>query len=485
MKTTRPASTPSAAASGIRAAAEAKAGEEHSRSVAAVTPPAPGGSPTTRSASTSPAAGPRDTAAGAKAGEGQPCACAPENPPALSGPRTSRTASKPPVADCTTGGPGAKAGEEPTARTPAPKTRPAPYGHPTGAEATIRASAPVTPTARLLLPAGASEDVWRAARLTGVGGSDVAAILGMDGHGGALRVWLEKTGQAPERRDARLERSARRGHRLEGLVAEFFAEESGLTVIDSPGTLQHVDHPHWIANPDRLTVAPDDQARDELGVLECKSRTWRSARVEGWHGDEAPDGPSLQAHWYLTVTGYRHAYVAGLIDDDLEWWRLERDDELCGLLADAVDRFWHDHVLAGLPPKPDGSQATTELLARLWDAREEATVEVDPVETMLLKRRRRALRQEITVRDNELTEVENQLRANAGDAEVATIGGRVAYTWRQNGQFAAARFREAEPELAAQYTHLVPAVDTERLAADHPEIYRKYRARVLRVPSEG
>ncbi|MEV7684518.1 YqaJ viral recombinase family protein [Streptomyces bungoensis] len=322
-------------------------------------------------------------------------------------------------------------------------------------------------------------------RQAGIGGSDVAAILGMDTYRGPLHVWLEKTGQAPERRDTRLDRSARRGHRLEGLVAEFFAEESGLTVLDAPGTLQHVDRPYWIANPDRLVVAPDTAGRDELGIWEGKTRTWRSARLEGWHSEEAPDRPALQAHWYLTVTGYRFAYVAGLIDDDLEWWRLERDDELCDLLADAVDRFWCEHVLTGIPPKADGLQATAELLARLWDAREEATVEVDPVETMLLKQRRRELKEELEDLGNQLTEVENQLRANAGTAEVATIGGRPAYTWRQNGQFAAARFRDAEPELAAQYSHLIRAVDTERLARELPEIYRKYRARVLRVPSEG
>ncbi|MFJ4365127.1 YqaJ viral recombinase family protein [Streptomyces chartreusis] len=381
---------------------------------------------------------------------------------------------------------GAKAGEEPPGRTPAPATRLASYGPTaTGPESSDRVSGPVTPTARLLLPAGAPEAVWRGARQLGIGGSDVAAILGMDSHGGALRVWLEKTGQARPERDARLARSARRGHALEGLVAEFFAEESGLTVLASPGTLQHVDHPHWIANPDRLTAAPDGQARDELGVLECKTRTWRSARVENWRGDEAPDGPALQAHWYMTVTGYQFAYVAGLIDDDLEFFRLERDEELSGLLADAVDRFWHDHVVTGLPPKPDGSEATTELLARLWDAREEASVEVDPVDTMLLKQRRRELREHITELDDELTEIENHMRQLAGDAEVATIGGKPAFTWRQNGQFAHARFRAAEPELAAAYTRLVPAVDTKRLEAERPETYRKYRARVLRVPSEG
>ncbi|MET9081383.1 lambda-exonuclease family protein [Streptomyces sp. NPDC004237] len=364
----------------------------------------------------------------------------------------------------------------------APETRPASYGTPTGPEAWSRAFGPVTPTARLLLRAGAPEAQWHAARAAGIGGSDVAAILGMDPHRGPLHVWLEKSGRAPQQRDARLERAARRGHALEGLTSEFFAEESGLTVLDSPGTLQHVDHPHWIANPDRLVVAPD---HDELGVLECKSRTWRSARIEGWHGDEAPDRPAIQAHWYLTVTGYRFGYLAGLIDDELEWFRLERDDELCALLADAVDRFWHDHVVADVPPKADGSQATVDLLAQLWNARAEAAIEVDPVEAMFLNQRRRELKDKIGVLADELTTVENQMRQLAGSSEIATVGGRPVFTWRQNGQFAHARFRAAEPELAAQYTHMIPAVDADRLAAEHPEIYRTYRARVLRTPSEG
>jgi putative phage-type endonuclease len=223
---------------------------------------------------------------------------------------------------------GAKAGEG--LATEAPKTPPAPYGF-------------TAPTARLLLPAGAAAEVWQATRATGVGGSDVAAILGMDAHRGALAVWLEKTGQAPQRRDARLERSARRGHRLESLVAEFFAEETGLTVLDSPGTLQHVDHPHWIANPDRLTVATAGIGRDDVSVLECKSRTWRSARFEGWHGEEAPDRPAIQAHWYLTVTGYRTAYRGH--------HRAARPSVGCQRRGDGRGRSRRDDAAQAAPPR--------------------------------------------------------------------------------------------------------------------------------------
>ncbi|MEV4033455.1 YqaJ viral recombinase family protein [Streptomyces umbrinus] len=390
-----------------------------------MTRPAPGEYPTTRSASTPPSDGPRAAVPGAKAREGLVSVTAPETSPALSG----------------------------------------------------------FPTARLVLPADAPEDQWHAVRRAGVGGSDVAAILGMDRYRGPLHVWRAKRGQLEQEHSTRLDRAARRGHRLEGLVAEFFAEETGHTVVDAPGTLQHIDHPHWLANLDRIAYRPEEPA--DPAVLECKSRTWRAARAENWKGDQAPDGPSLQSCWYMAVTGYRAAYVAGLVDDDFVWFRLERDEELIGMLTAAVDTFWTEHVLTGVPPEPDGSQATTELLARLWDAQEEATVEVDPVEAMLLKQRRRALKERIETLGEDLNEVENQMRTMLGRAEVATVGGRTAFTWRQNGNFAPARFRQAEPALAAEYVRRVPVVDTERLAADHPETYRKYRARVLRAPSEG
>lgn len=442
MKTPRPESKPSAAAEGTPAAAEAKAEEERTRTTAPETPPAPGEVPSACSASTPPAVGLTGAAAGAKAGEGS--LNAPETLPA------------------------------PSRYTAGPETNPPASGP---------APTPAFPTARLLLPAGAPEDAWHAVRRAGVGGSDVAAILGMDPHRGPLGVWNDKCGSARPEQDQRLDRSARRGHRLEGLVAEFFAEDTGCTVIGSPGTLQHVDHPHWIANPDRIVLVPSDG--QDPAVLECKTRTWRSARIEGWRGVEPPDGPSLQAHWYLTVSGYRIAYLAGLLDDELVCFRIERDDELCQLLAHAVDEFWQRYVMTGIPPTADGSAATARLLSRMWEAKEDSTAVVDPVDTTLLLARRRSLSDRADALEEELTAVDSQLKANLGEAEVALMDGRPAYTWRQNGNFAAKAFRQAEPELAAVYTHLAPRVDVKRLAKELPDIYRKYRARRFYVPSEG
>jgi predicted phage-related endonuclease len=80
-----------------------------------------------------------------------------------------------------------------------------------------------------------------------------------------------------------------------------------------------------------------------------------------------------------------------------------------------------------------------------------------------------------------LTEAQKALDAHIqhemGEAEAATIGGRPAFTWKRTGQFSEKRFRTEQPAAADRYTVLVPAIDTDKLAAESPELYAAYRAR--------
>lgn len=64
-----------------------------------------------------------------------------------------------------------------------------------------------------------------------------------------------------------------------------------------------------------------------------------------------------------------------------------------------------------------------------------------------------------------------------GDATVATVAGQPVATWRPTGQFQETKFRNEQPDLARHYVKTVEVIDTERLAADHPDLYTAYRAR--------
>ena len=92
-----------------------------------------------------------------------------------------------------------------------------------------------------------------------------------------------------------------------------------------------------------------------------------------------------------------------------------------------------------------------------------------------------AERDNLTAEIKRLTEARDALDAylqhEMGEAEVALLGGKPAVTWKHTGTFNAKRFTTEQPALADRYTVLVPKLDTDKLAAEAPEVYAAYRGR--------
>lgn len=334
---------------------------------------------------------------------------------------------------------------------------------------------PHFPDGTVIAPPGLPENQWLQLRREGVGGSDIAALLGLDKHKGALELYLEKRGEYTRPHNPDLHRAGRRGKRLEPLVAEFFSEETGHLTVGTPGTLAHRREPWMRVNLDFMVFDPAP------AVLECKTRTWRSGKAEDWTGSEPPDSPTVQACWGMAVTGWRRAYVAGLVDDDFHWWVIERDDELIGHLIQAARRFWFDHVLRGRPPAPDGLDSTKELLAHLWDVKPGSVKIFDPGEVQPQLHERHHLQQQIKQLKKRINEIEGGLRMMLGDAEIAQApNGDPLFSCKPNGTFAHARFREELPETAKAYTRQADVLDIDRLKTEDPNLYTAYRSRVFR-----
>src|SRR5690606_26374463 len=87
--------------------------------------------------------------------------------------------------------------------------------------------------------------------------------------------------------------------------------------------------------------------------------------------------------------------------------------------------------------------------------------------------------------EQQLTEVENQMRDRAGADAVVKAGKGVAWKWAPTGKFSDKSFRENYPDLVDEYTTTVEVIDSARLKAEKPEIHTKCRARVLPVPAKG
>ena len=125
-----------------------------------------------------------------------------------------------------------------------------------------------------------------------------------------------------------LDRAAMWGHLHEPLIAARFAETHGVKTR-RVGLIRHESEPWRLANLDRQVAGcPDGPC-----LLEIKNRSAWKAADWGPSGDPegVPDSEALQTHWYLSVTGYRHAHVGVLINgNDDRYYRVEADDELAG-----------------------------------------------------------------------------------------------------------------------------------------------------------
>lgn len=188
---------------------------------------------------------------------------------------------------------------------------------------------------------------WHDLRLDGVGGSDVAGIMGLSSWASPISIWCEKTGRT-EPTDLSGVEVVEWGTRLEPVVRERFKEaHPELRVIHPDVTLVSVGRPWAHANLDGLIRDPDRG----WGVLEVKT----AQRDKGWYDEDGNETIPLhyqaQVIHYMTVTGYDYAMFAVLIRGSRYVERVfVPDDEDRQRVIDAVDEFWNDYVLADVPP---------------------------------------------------------------------------------------------------------------------------------------
>lgn len=315
--------------------------------------------------------------------------------------------------------------------------------------------------ATVVLEADAPRDEWHAVRQTGIGGSDIAAICGLNPYTSPLEIWLRKTGQTvPRRMDPVLDEAALMGHALEPVIATRFTAVTGLIAYENPGTLRMPDIPWALVNLDRTTE------EDGLpGVVELKSRS--SYALADWE-DETPVDVQVQTQWQLMVTGWSFGYTAALIGGQRTVvHRIERDEQLIDDLLAIAAEFW-GWVTTGTQPPLDGSHATGQLLDRIHAHPSRKDVVADAAEVEKWLAIRRTAKEQMEAADIALTEADNHLKALAGDGTDVYIRGELAYTWRpRKGQIS---WKSAA--LAAD-----PDLD--------PEPYRGESTRVLNIVMEN
>lgn len=230
-------------------------------------------------------------------------------------------------------------------------------------------------------------------RSRGVGASEIGAIVGVNKHRTASDVWLTKR----RGRDLELAPIVQPqddapgvvgprvvGQIAEAAIVELYRRARGVDVVlVEVGTLVHADHPWAMATPDRVELAtvgePQDRSLWRAG-LEAKMVGY-SMRHD-WD-DGLPPYVMCQVQWCMHVSGLARWNVAALRATEYRQLVVDRDDEMIGIIHEAVASFWRDHVLADVPPDAGTSAAAMRLVeARFPGATDEVVDVGDPPEVL-------------------------------------------------------------------------------------------------------
>ncbi len=205
---------------------------------------------------------------------------------------------------------------------------------------------------RKIPTANMSKKEWENLRASTIGGSDAAAILGLNPHKSAYALWAEKTGKViPE--DISGKEAVRLGTDLEDYVAHRFMEKTGKKVRRENYTVFRDDMPYAHANYDRLVIG-------ERAGLEIK--TTNALNLKRFKNGEYPANYYVQACHYLLISGLDRWYLAVLVlGIEFKVFTIERDEAELAALKMAEENFW-EMIQNDLPPEIDGMDSTVDAL---------------------------------------------------------------------------------------------------------------------------
>ena len=280
-----------------------------------------------------------------------------------------------------------------------------------------------------------SHEEWLALRSKYLGGSDAAAVVGLNPNCSPFSLWMEKTGQQPPF-EGNL--ATKVGTYLEEFVAQLFTEQTGKKVRRENQSILNSDYPWAIANIDRAVVGED-------AGLEIKTTSALSIRK--FRGGEYPAKYYVQVMHYLAVTGKQKWYLAVLIGNfDFRVYEIERDEDEIKALMEAECAFWNDHVLPKSPPPPDGEAPTDESLKTLYPESNGESMELFGRDALL--DRYFDLADQIKELQRQQDEIRQTIQLDMGETETGTTDAyKVIWKTQTRSTFDHKRFAADHPDL--------------------------------------
>jgi putative phage-type endonuclease len=213
-------------------------------------------------------------------------------------------------------------------------------------------------------------EAWLVARREGVGGSDAAAIMGVNDYSSALSVYVDKIGAAPP--DDGASEVADWGRIFEAPIVKEYARRSERRVVRGGRLMRSLGARHHLVTLDGVQLSKPPPWAKGPGVAEVKTTGYGAHYEEG-----VPVNVQVQIQWELAVTGAEWATCIWLPFPErrLQWIDIEPHPAFQDVLREKVDAFWQ-RVQRREPPDPDGSEASQLALRALYPEDTEEVIRI-------------------------------------------------------------------------------------------------------------
>lgn len=261
---------------------------------------------------------------------------------------------------------------------------------------------------------------WLEQRRRAIGGTDVAAILGLSKFRSPMQVWLEKKGLAETTQNEAMAW----GKRLERSILEGYADAVGHPIVfaDPYEFMVSQQVPILGASLD-ARWADDDQRPVDAKNTRFKGPDWGEAG-----SDQIPVYYACQLAVQMHVTDAPAADLAVLFSgQQFERFTIHRDMDLERTIIERVHVWWERHIVQDVPPEVDGSKGTSEWIAKRF--RQATDVMIQPTPELSEHARQLAsIKAELKRMEAEEARHANALKSAIGEGK-GILG---LCTWTQN-----------------------------------------------------
>lgn len=307
-------------------------------------------------------------------------------------------------------------------------------------------------------------------RKMGIGGSDIAAILGLSPFRTPFDVWLEKTGD-PAFKPQEETPQMRFGTLMEPVLARVYEEEHpGTKIVPMGGAhSEPIWHPNKIAYAHIdgiVTGEPAAISGPQNGIWEGKTawddRDWR---------DGVPIYYETQVRHYLAITGEPWCDITICFRQSAAFrhFRVDANPEIDAGLIEVGLRFWTDHVLTLQPPPIDGSVGAAAYLVERFPKAQQTEVLASSPEVDRLAGELALARSLIAENERIKAKVENAIKEEMGEYGKITGTGWSA-TWNN----VKGRTTVGWQEVASAYRGLLHQVERALEAGRSEEALRLF-----------